>query len=153
MRVGVSQSKLDTGAKHFCHSHMQLFQLFFFSRIVWTCLLLMPEKWMGLFFLFSTSIENRERDLLRTVVTARSSLDLLSKLTGSTSREIWSSAGRAVRQGESLAPIGRAWSCDQHHLWAPIWLGMVKVVNSKSLWPCLYLLSWPRRHATAATSF
>ena len=38
MRVGVSQSKLDTGAKHFCHSHMQL--LFFFSIIVGTCLLL-----------------------------------------------------------------------------------------------------------------
>ena len=42
----------------------------------------------GNIFSISTSIENRERDLLRTVGTARSSLDLLSKLTGSTSREI-----------------------------------------------------------------
>ena len=153
MRVGVSYPKLDTGVIYFVKHVPNVLVNYSMSTYLLLTHGLMLKIWINVLLpVLSLSFLISERDLLHSVVTELlSSLDLLSKLTGSTSREIWLLRGpRCPTQWVDRDPdlIGRAWSRDQHHLGAPVWLRMVKVVNSELLWPCSFLPSWPELRGT-----
>ena len=90
MRVGVSYPKLDTGVIYFVKHVPNVLVNYSMSTYLLLTHGLMQKIWINVLLpVLSLSFLISERDLLHSVVTELlSSLDLLSKLTGSTSREI-----------------------------------------------------------------